>query len=317
MVAIACSFAASTPIQARVARSNSASARSKDDARLVVTRAANFGTFQYLILFVDGVQVADLGLGQSYDAVLAPGQHVLSVSTTPQIYRRTPPTQRRVNLEPGETYTFTAFWKNSYRAYLREERQHQENHHTEQPGWLRLKERASYTWTLEQARKDNNAQAVKELEALQPYPGDFAIEKIDGERKWAVHYGGLFYRHQDGDFYFHLARISPDYMPADRQAWGDGSAYTVKIVEPQLAAASFARLDRLDCPVFMFEGRHDEVVPSMITAAWLDKLKAPTKATVWFENSAHMMMIEEPGRVLDALLRSVRPCANSGEKDMR
>jgi hypothetical protein len=118
MIGIACSFAASTPIQARGVRSNSASARSENDARLVVTRAANFGTFQYLILFVDGVQVADLGLGQSYDAVLPPGQHVLSVSTTPQIYRRTPPTQRRVIAEPGETYAFTAFWKNSYRAYL-------------------------------------------------------------------------------------------------------------------------------------------------------------------------------------------------------
>src|SRR5256885_1197619 len=111
MVAIACSFAAGTPIQAREARSNSASARSEDDARLVVTRSANFGTFEYLNLFVDGVHVADLGLGQSYDAVLPPGQHVLSVSTTPQIYRRTPPTQRRVNLEPGETNAFTAFWK--------------------------------------------------------------------------------------------------------------------------------------------------------------------------------------------------------------
>jgi hypothetical protein len=118
MVAIVCSFAASTPVQARVARSNSASARSEDDARLVVSRSANFGTFQFLILSVDGVQVADLGIGQSYDAVLPPGQHVLSVSTTPQGYRRTPPTRRRVNLEPGETYAFTAFWKNSYRAYL-------------------------------------------------------------------------------------------------------------------------------------------------------------------------------------------------------
>src|SRR5436189_2264970 len=118
MVAIACSFAASTPIQVREARSNSASALSEDDARLVVTRAANFGTFQYLILFVDGVHVADLGLGQSYDAVLPPGRHVLSVTTTPQIYRRTPATQRRVNAEPDKTYAFTAFWKNSYRAYL-------------------------------------------------------------------------------------------------------------------------------------------------------------------------------------------------------
>ena len=107
MVAIACGFAASTPIQAQ-----------QDDARLVVSRSANFGTFQYLILFVDGVHVADLGLGQSYEAVLPPGQHVLSVSTTPQIYRYTAPTQRRVNAKPGETYAFTAFWKNVDEAYL-------------------------------------------------------------------------------------------------------------------------------------------------------------------------------------------------------
>jgi hypothetical protein len=107
MVAIACSFAASAPIQAQ-----------EDDARLVVTRSANFGTFQYLILYVDGVHVADLGLNQSYDAVLPPGQHVLSVSTTPQGYRYAPPTQRRVNVEPGKTYAFTAFWKNFDEAYL-------------------------------------------------------------------------------------------------------------------------------------------------------------------------------------------------------
>jgi hypothetical protein len=118
IVAMACSFAASTPVQARVARSNSALPRSEDDARLVVTRSANFGTFQYLILFVDGVHVADLGLDQSYEAVLPPGQHVLSVSTTPQGYRYTAPTRRRVNAEPGETYAFTAFWKNSDQAYL-------------------------------------------------------------------------------------------------------------------------------------------------------------------------------------------------------
>ena len=118
IVAMACSFAASTPVQARVARSNPASARSEDDAHLVVSRAANFGTFQYLNLFVDGVHVADLGLDQSYEAVLPPGQHVLSVSTTPQGYRYIAPARRRVNAEPGETYAFTAFWKNSYRAYL-------------------------------------------------------------------------------------------------------------------------------------------------------------------------------------------------------
>jgi hypothetical protein len=106
-VVIACSLATSTTIQAQ-----------QDDAHLVVSRSANFGSFQYLILYVDGVHVADLGLNQSYEAVLRRGQHVLSVTTTPQGYRSPPPTQRRVNAEPGETYAFTAFWKNYDEAYL-------------------------------------------------------------------------------------------------------------------------------------------------------------------------------------------------------
>ena len=113
MIAIACSFAASTPLQAREARSNSSSARSEDDARLIVARGANFGTVEFLNLFVDGVRVANLGFLRSYEAVLPPGRHVLSV--TPELEYCT---HTIVNAEPGETYAFTAFWKNSYQAYL-------------------------------------------------------------------------------------------------------------------------------------------------------------------------------------------------------
>src|ERR1700745_2744899 len=106
-VVIACSFAASTTIQAQ-----------QDDARLVVSRSANFGTFQYLILYVDGVHVADLGLNQSYEAELPRGQHALSVTTPPQFYRSPLPSQRRVTAQRGGTYAFTAFWKNDDEAYL-------------------------------------------------------------------------------------------------------------------------------------------------------------------------------------------------------
>ena len=118
MIALACSFAAGTPIQAREAKANSASARSGDNARLVVTRAANFGTFEFVNLFVDGVQVADLGVNQSYDAVLRPGQHVLSIVTSPQTYSHPTPIQLRINARPGETYAFTAVWEDFERASL-------------------------------------------------------------------------------------------------------------------------------------------------------------------------------------------------------
>ncbi len=118
IIALACGFAGSTPIQAKEVKANSASARSGDNARLVVTRAANFGTFEFVNLFIDGVQVADLGVNQSYDAVLRPGQHVLSIVTSPETYSHSTPTQLRVNARPGETYVFTAVWTDFERASL-------------------------------------------------------------------------------------------------------------------------------------------------------------------------------------------------------
>ncbi len=174
-------------------------------------------------------------------------------------------------------------------------------------------ERVSFEWTLERAREDGNAEAVSELEALQPYPGDFSIAKIDGERKWVVHYGALFAGRSDGQFYFDAARIAPQYTPADRQAWSDGSAYTVDIVVPQFADVAFQNLQTLDIPVIMFAGRHDYITPSAVIAEWLEALDAPQKTMVWFENSAHMMMIEEPGHMLAALLEHALPLAESSE----
>jgi len=117
MVAIACSFAASAPIRAQEAKSDVASASSDDNARLVVNRAANFGILESISVFIDDVQVADLELSQSYDAVLRPGQHVLSISMNPKTDGQKP-TQRRVNAKPGKTYAFTVVWKSAEYASL-------------------------------------------------------------------------------------------------------------------------------------------------------------------------------------------------------
>ncbi len=55
-------IAASTPIEALETKSDSASPSSDDNARLVVTRAANFAILESISVFVDDVQVADLAL---------------------------------------------------------------------------------------------------------------------------------------------------------------------------------------------------------------------------------------------------------------
>jgi hypothetical protein len=117
LVAIACSLAASTPIKAQEAASESASGSSGDNAHLVVNRAPNFGILESINVFVDGVQVAELELSQNYDAVLPAGEHVLSISINPKIDGQRQ-TQRRVTAKPGKTYAFTAVWRSAGYASL-------------------------------------------------------------------------------------------------------------------------------------------------------------------------------------------------------
>ena len=84
----------------------------------IVYRAANFGTRESINLSIDGVQVAVLGLDESYEGVLRPGKHLLSMTTNPWTQGLTRLTQRSLYAEPGKTYAFTALWDDSYRASL-------------------------------------------------------------------------------------------------------------------------------------------------------------------------------------------------------
>src|SRR6266850_7006907 len=117
VVIMACSLAASTAILAQVPNADAVPISSGDSARLVVNRAANFGILESVSVFIDGVQVADLGLSENYNALLPPGQHVVSISTNPKTYGQKP-SQRRVDAKPGQTYVFTAVWRSAEHASL-------------------------------------------------------------------------------------------------------------------------------------------------------------------------------------------------------
>ncbi len=174
---------------------------------------------------------------------------------------------------------------------------------------VRENERVGMAWTLSQARKRGDVHAIRDVEALRPYPhgGPFTIAQADAWRKHAFAYGGFAAGRQDGNFYLRAPRLSPEYTSDDRKAWSEGSLYTVTTIWPRMQSLSFSKLDSVKVPVIMLLGRHDYMTPSPIAAVWMQKLKAPKKATVWFENSGHIPFVEEPGRFLQALLEHVRP----------
>lgn len=182
----------------------------------------------------------------------------------------------------------------------------------------RENERVQMEWTLAEARRRGDAAAIAELEAIQPYPGPGAIDpvSIDVLRKWSRSYGALAAYRDDMQFYFSLPRLSPDYTPADRASANEGSALSIRTVIPQMAGESAADITRLEVPVILILGRHDYTVPASIAAEWLDRLEAPSKELVWLEHSAHLMMVEEPGRTLAALLEHARPIAMAVEEEL-
>jgi pimeloyl-ACP methyl ester carboxylesterase len=175
-------------------------------------------------------------------------------------------------------------------------------------------ERVGYAWTLAVAKADANAQAVRELEAIVPYPeadGSVAAEKINVERKWSVHYGALTHGWSSYDVWENAERISPDYSEADFKAIDQGSALSFPHLLPEMAKANFTDLRRLGCPLLIFAGRYDYTTPNSPVRQWFDRVEAPSKQWIWFENSAHMMYLEEPGRALVSLVQDALPLAGA------
>jgi hypothetical protein len=111
LVLALCTFAARSTINAGAGAADYRSgALSHDNARLTVRRIADFGTQISLNVYIDGVQVTMLPLNTGYDALVRPGEHVISVSTSPCVYGKTRYTHRHVRMHRGETYAFTAMW---------------------------------------------------------------------------------------------------------------------------------------------------------------------------------------------------------------
>jgi pimeloyl-ACP methyl ester carboxylesterase len=173
-------------------------------------------------------------------------------------------------------------------------------------------EKIGYAFALDAAKAARNAQAVKELEAIAPYPaadGAITLDMIGTQRKWNLYYGGLTHGRDNYAYWDRAQALSPDYSDTDVANIDKGSALTLPRLLPELAQVNFDGVTRLDCPVVIFAGRHDYTTPSTLAAKWLERVKAPSKRLVWFENSAHMLWAEENGRVLVHLVQDVLPYA--------
>jgi hypothetical protein len=82
-------------------------------ARLIVRRLPGLGNYLVVNLYIDGVPVASIGYGHTYEGFLPPGRHVLSVLPTPNPTWPTP-LGMILDVRSGQTYSFTAMGDSGY-----------------------------------------------------------------------------------------------------------------------------------------------------------------------------------------------------------
>jgi N-acyl homoserine lactone hydrolase len=164
----------------------------------------------------------------------------------------------------------------------------------------------AYDFALAAARQRGRRRAIRQLEAIGP-PPHLAAKQFATRVRWATNFGGV----TSNETYATLVRgllaslvRSPDYSAADIIRTVRGISATQAALVPELASMDLAAtLPRIDVPVVLVQGRHDQVAPGAAAQRYADLLQAPDKQLVWFENSAHTPHLEEPGKFRDLLLR--------------
>jgi len=82
------------------------------DAQVLIRRAANFGNYNWLEIWIDGQKVEKgVAMGHDFRTTLSPGHHVIGLARRP----RTSFTEINhvpLDLRSGESYKYTAFWRN-------------------------------------------------------------------------------------------------------------------------------------------------------------------------------------------------------------
>lgn len=104
-----------------------------------------------------------------------------------------------------------------------------------------------------------------------------------------------------------IMKGSPYYRDGYLERLQEGKDFSAVNVGRNRSLRTVARNSVYDIriPLYFFEGVNDHVIACapQLVVEFCTKVKAPVKKVIWFEHSAHLVNVEEPGRFQDELVR--------------
>ncbi|BCL78750.1 alpha/beta hydrolase [Ktedonobacteria bacterium brp13] len=158
----------------------------------------------------------------------------------------------------------------------------------------------SYQYVLDCARKENNRKAIRALENIGAPP--YKKNGLFVQRRWLSHYKGDMHLMGMGRV-LSLLLAAREYSIGDIMSFIRGVRFSTGLMLDELMAVNFLHeIPEISIPVFFFAGRYDYVAPAVLVEAFSTTLRAPCKKLIWFEQSAHMVNIEEPEKFQQELI---------------
>lgn len=160
-------------------------------------------------------------------------------------------------------------------------------------------ENVSYAYTLRKAKEAGNAEDIAELERIgPPVDGQYkpVFEGLMAQRRLLKKYGG--HSTKKGGYFSGTVLpilLSTELSIRDKIGTANGYKLCLSQMWPTIVHYDFIK----DCgpflmPYYIFQGRKDNNTPASLVQAYYDSIEAPDKDLVWFENSAHGPLGEEP-----------------------
>jgi pimeloyl-ACP methyl ester carboxylesterase len=175
---------------------------------------------------------------------------------------------------------------------------------------MREGERLSYEFALREAERDRNDDAIDALEKIGTPP--HTVDEMLTSRKWVERYGGSFHANLSTGKLIWAALRTDEANLIDLIRFGQGNRFSLNHLWDEFRAFDIDdRLTTFHTQMVFMLGRHDWQVPAVLAARYFERIHAPTKRLVWFEQSAHNPPFEEPERFNRVLVEVLRPIIDS------
>ena len=156
----------------------------------------------------------------------------------------------------------------------------------------------SWQFCVDEARSRNDKKTLEKLEGNPPVHGNYPTHKaLMAQRDALTRYGGACWKDRGGMVSSLLIPLftMEGYKVKDIPKYAKGALYLTDVLWPEVVDADFCETaPEITVPVLLTIGRHDYNTPFPLAEKWFNQLNAPYKKLVWFSESAHSPIKEEP-----------------------